>query len=69
MYLGESGGERSEFHEGGASTVGGGVNGSGQSLEQYISNAREALGVDSHYSRYRCDYLASRYLTKIVNIY
>ncbi|XP_056434200.1 tetratricopeptide repeat protein 28 isoform X2 [Gadus chalcogrammus] len=51
VYLGESGGERSEFHEGGASTVGGGVNGSGQSLEQYISNAREALGVDSHYSR------------------
>ncbi|CAL8318306.1 unnamed protein product [Lota lota] len=48
VYLGE----RSELEEGGASTVGGGVNGSGQSLEQYISNAREALGVDSHYSRY-----------------
>nr|XP_023664271.1 tetratricopeptide repeat protein 28-like isoform X2 [Paramormyrops kingsleyae] len=57
VYLGESvleGGE-SEFQEGGAGSPqrgsGGGASGSGSSLEHYISSAREALGVDSYYSR------------------
>lgn len=46
VYLGEgaSEGGTSDFQEGG-----GGVMPS--SLEQHISNAREALGVDSYYSR------------------
>ncbi|XP_028273839.1 tetratricopeptide repeat protein 28 [Parambassis ranga] len=50
VYLGEAGLE--EFHDGGGSPQGGGGGGGGPlSLEQYIYNAREALGVDSHYSR------------------
>ncbi|XP_074546098.1 tetratricopeptide repeat protein 28 isoform X2 [Halichoeres trimaculatus] len=44
VYLGEVGAEASELQDGGGG-------GSPQSLDQYISNAREALGVDSHYSR------------------
>uniref|UniRef100_A0A667Z367 Tetratricopeptide repeat domain 28 n=1 Tax=Myripristis murdjan TaxID=586833 RepID=A0A667Z367_9TELE len=48
VYLGEAGVEASEFQEGSASPQGGG---GPLSMEQYISNAREALGVDSHYSR------------------
>ncbi|XP_074474121.1 tetratricopeptide repeat protein 28 isoform X1 [Sebastes fasciatus] len=59
VYLGESGGE--EFQDGGGGEGGspqgggggggGGAGGGPLSLEQYICNAREALGVDSHYSR------------------
>ncbi|XP_034751934.1 tetratricopeptide repeat protein 28 isoform X2 [Etheostoma cragini] len=53
VYLGESGLE--EFHDGGGGSPqgggGGGAGGGPLSLEQYICNAREALGVDSHYSR------------------
>nr|XP_033502466.1 tetratricopeptide repeat protein 28 isoform X3 [Epinephelus lanceolatus] len=59
VYLGESGVE--EFHDGGGggspqgggagAGAGAGAGGGPLSLEQYISNAREALGVDSHYSR------------------
>lgn len=48
VFLGEVGAEASELQDGG---VGGGGGGSPLSLDQYISNAREALGVDSHYSR------------------
>ncbi|XP_038589035.1 tetratricopeptide repeat protein 28 isoform X1 [Micropterus salmoides] len=49
VYLGEAG---AEFQDGGGSPQGGGGAGGGPlSLEQYIWNAREALGVDSHYSR------------------
>ncbi|XP_044031233.1 tetratricopeptide repeat protein 28 isoform X1 [Siniperca chuatsi] len=49
VYLGEAG---VEFQDGGGSPQGGGGAGGGPlSLEQYICNAREALGVDSHYSR------------------
>ncbi|XP_077944875.1 tetratricopeptide repeat protein 28 isoform X2 [Gasterosteus aculeatus] len=52
VYLGESGLE--EFHDaGGGSPQGGGGGGGPLSLDQYIGNAREALGVDSHHSR-RC---------------
>uniref|UniRef100_A0A3Q1EMK7 Tetratricopeptide repeat protein 28 n=2 Tax=Acanthochromis polyacanthus TaxID=80966 RepID=A0A3Q1EMK7_9TELE len=50
VYLGEAGLEATEFQDGGGSPQGGGGGGP-LSLEQYISNAREALGVDSHYSR------------------
>ncbi|XP_030005502.1 tetratricopeptide repeat protein 28 isoform X3 [Sphaeramia orbicularis] len=46
VYLGEA-----EFQDGGGSPQGGGTSGGPLSLEQYVSNAREALGVDSHYSR------------------
>lgn len=46
VYLGESGAETSEFQDGGSPHGAGPL-----SLEQYICNAREALGVDSHYSR------------------
>ncbi|KAM7368634.1 hypothetical protein PAMP_012954 [Pampus punctatissimus] len=46
VYLGEA----SDFQDAG-SPHGGGVSGSPLSLEQYICNAREALGVDSHCSR------------------
>uniref|UniRef100_A0A3B5MQT3 Tetratricopeptide repeat protein 28 n=1 Tax=Xiphophorus couchianus TaxID=32473 RepID=A0A3B5MQT3_9TELE len=46
-YLGEAGPEASEFQDGGGSPHGGGP----VSLDQYICNAREALGVDSHHSR------------------
>lgn len=49
VYLGEAGAETSEFQDGGGSLQGG--TGGHLSLEQYICNAREALGVDSHYSR------------------
>ncbi|XP_031157096.1 tetratricopeptide repeat protein 28 isoform X2 [Sander lucioperca] len=57
VYLGESGLE--EFQDGGGGSPqgggggggGGGAGGGPLSLEQYICNAREALGVDSHYSR------------------
>ncbi|XP_069556867.1 tetratricopeptide repeat protein 28 isoform X1 [Brachyistius frenatus] len=50
VYLGEAGLE--EFQdEGGSPQGGGGAGGSPMSLEQYICNAREALGVDTHYSR------------------
>ena len=61
VYLGESGLDTSEFQDGGGSPQsggggggggGGGVGGGPLSLEQYICNAREALGVDSHYSRF-----------------
>lgn len=57
VYLGESGVEASEFQDGSGSPQGGGGGGGGAgggplSLEQYICNAREALGVDSHYSRF-----------------
>lgn len=52
VYLGEAGAEMSEFQDGGGSPQGGtGAGGGHLSLEQYICNAREALGVDSHYSR------------------
>ncbi|KAM4634971.1 tetratricopeptide repeat protein 28 [Polymixia lowei] len=50
VYVGESGVEASELQEGGASPQGGASAGGPLSLDQYISNAREALGVDSHYS-------------------
>lgn len=47
VYLGEGVSEGgTEFQEGG----GGGVV-SGSSLEQHIASAREALGVESYYSR------------------
>nr|XP_054600091.1 tetratricopeptide repeat protein 28 isoform X2 [Nothobranchius furzeri] len=47
VYLGEVGPEASEFQDGVGSPQG-----TGQlSLEQHICNAREALGVDNHYSR------------------
>lgn len=52
VYLGEAGMETSEFQDGGGSPQGGaGAGGGHLSLEQYICNSREALGVDSHYSR------------------
>ncbi|XP_068430413.1 tetratricopeptide repeat protein 28 [Clinocottus analis] len=55
VYLGEAGLEEFQDAGGGGSPLGGGGGGGGgggpQSLEQYICNAREALGVDSHYSR------------------
>ncbi|XP_034566062.1 tetratricopeptide repeat protein 28 [Notolabrus celidotus] len=52
VYLGEVGAETSELQDGGGSPQGGGGGGGGPlSLDQYISNAREALGLDSHYSR------------------
>ncbi|XP_067339803.1 tetratricopeptide repeat protein 28 isoform X3 [Channa argus] len=51
VYLGEAGVEATEFQDGGGSPQGGGAGGGSMSLEQYICNAREALGVDSHYSR------------------
>ncbi|MEQ2180648.1 hypothetical protein GOODEAATRI_003329 [Goodea atripinnis] len=46
VYLGEAGLETSEFQDGGGSLHGGGP----LSLDQYICNAREALGVDIHHS-------------------
>ncbi|XP_068190666.1 tetratricopeptide repeat protein 28 isoform X2 [Antennarius striatus] len=53
VYLGDAGVEVAEFQDGNGSPQGGGGAGGGPlSLEQYISNAREALGVDSHYSRF-----------------
>ncbi len=54
VYLGEAGVETPEFQDGSGSPQGGGGGGGGGplSLEQYICNAREALGVDSHYSRF-----------------
>ncbi|XP_030598198.1 tetratricopeptide repeat protein 28 isoform X2 [Archocentrus centrarchus] len=52
VYLGEGGLDVSEFQDGsGSPQSGGGAGGGTLSLEQYIHNAREALGVDSHYSR------------------
>lgn len=47
VYLGEgaSEGGTSDFQEGGSGVM-------PSSLEQHISNAREALGVDSYYSRW-----------------
>lgn len=52
MYLGEAGVEGSDLQDGARSPQSGtGVGGGPLTLEQYISNAREALGVDSHYSR------------------
>uniref|UniRef100_UPI0037E8FAB7 tetratricopeptide repeat protein 28 n=1 Tax=Semicossyphus pulcher TaxID=241346 RepID=UPI0037E8FAB7 len=55
VYLGETGVDSSEFQDGGASPQGGGggggAGGGPLSLEQYICNAREALGVDSHCGR------------------
>ncbi|XP_051973270.1 tetratricopeptide repeat protein 28 isoform X3 [Xyrauchen texanus] len=52
VYLGEgaSEGGAPDFQEGGA-TVPVGTSSVGSSLEQHISNARVALGVDSYYSR------------------
>lgn len=47
VYLPEAGAETSEVQDGG----GGGAVGAPLPLEQYIANAREALGVDSHASR------------------
>lgn len=50
VYLGEGASESgpSDFQEAG----GGSMQGSGaSSLEQHIANAREALGVDTYYSR------------------
>lgn len=47
VYLGEGVSEGgSDFQEGGVSGVV-----SGSSLEQHIASAREALGVESYYSR------------------
>lgn len=53
VYLGEgaSDGGTSDFQEGGGGSVPAGGSCGGSSLEQHISNAREALGVDSYYSR------------------
>lgn len=52
VYLGEAGVEGCELQDGGGSPYSGtGAGGGPLSLEQYICNAREALGVDSHYSR------------------
>ncbi|XP_076614749.1 tetratricopeptide repeat protein 28 isoform X2 [Chaetodon auriga] len=57
VYLGEAGAEVPELQDagwgpqGGGGGAGGGAGGGPLSLEQYICNAREALGVDSHYSR------------------
>ncbi|XP_036383006.1 tetratricopeptide repeat protein 28-like [Megalops cyprinoides] len=51
VYLGEGVSEGgAEFQEGGSGSLPGG-GGSGSSLEQHIASAREALGVDSYYSR------------------
>lgn len=52
VYLGEGSSEvgASDFQEGGACTPAASSCG-GSSLEQHITNAREALGVDSYYSR------------------
>lgn len=47
VYLGEAGAD--DFQDGGSSSDGCG--GGPLSLEQHISSAREALGVDSHHSR------------------
>ncbi|XP_034048421.1 tetratricopeptide repeat protein 28 [Thalassophryne amazonica] len=51
VFLGEAGVEVPEFQDDVPSTSGGGADVGSQSLDQYISNAREALGVDSHDSR------------------
>uniref|UniRef100_A0A3Q3KEM5 Tetratricopeptide repeat protein 28 n=1 Tax=Monopterus albus TaxID=43700 RepID=A0A3Q3KEM5_MONAL len=51
VYLGEAGVEVSEFEDGVGSPQGRGGGGGPLSLEQYICNAREALGVDSYHSR------------------
>ncbi|XP_017549177.1 tetratricopeptide repeat protein 28 isoform X1 [Pygocentrus nattereri] len=52
VYLGEGASESgtSDFQEAGGSSLQAG-GGGGSSLEQHIANAREALGVDSYYSR------------------
>ncbi|KAG9262977.1 tetratricopeptide repeat protein 28-like [Astyanax mexicanus] len=52
VYLGEgaSEGGTSDFQESGGGSLQA-VGGGGSSLEQHIANAREALGVDSYYSR------------------
>uniref|UniRef100_A0A673K3A1 Tetratricopeptide repeat protein 28 n=1 Tax=Sinocyclocheilus rhinocerous TaxID=307959 RepID=A0A673K3A1_9TELE len=53
VYLGEgaSDGGTSDFQEGSGGSVPAGGGCGGSSLEQHIANAREALGVDSYYSR------------------
>ncbi|XP_066509678.1 LOW QUALITY PROTEIN: tetratricopeptide repeat protein 28-like [Hoplias malabaricus] len=52
VYLGEGVSEGDpDFQEGGGGGGGGGVGAGSSSLEQYISSAREALGVESFYSR------------------
>lgn len=52
VYLGEAGVDGSEYQDGARSPHSGpGAGGGPLTLEQYVSNAREALGVDSHYSR------------------
>lgn len=52
VYLGEAGADGSEYQDGARSPQSGaGAGGGPLTLEQYIGNAREALGVDSHYSR------------------
>ncbi|XP_030623936.1 tetratricopeptide repeat protein 28 [Chanos chanos] len=53
VYLGEgmSDSGASDFQEGSSSTLQAGGGPGGSSLEQYIASAREALGVDSYYSR------------------
>lgn len=54
VYLGEPGAEESELQDGVGGSPQGGGGGAGAfplSLDQHIYNTREALGVDSHYSR------------------
>uniref|UniRef100_A0A671NHD0 Tetratricopeptide repeat protein 28 n=1 Tax=Sinocyclocheilus anshuiensis TaxID=1608454 RepID=A0A671NHD0_9TELE len=53
VYLGEgaSDGGTSDFQEGSGGSVPAGGGCGGSSLEQHIANAREALGLDSYYSR------------------
>ncbi|KAL6096476.1 ttc28 [Pungitius sinensis] len=51
VYVGESGLDGFQDAGGGSPQGGGGGGGGPLSLDQYISNAREALGVDSHHSR------------------
>lgn len=52
VYLGEAGVDGPGYQEGTRSPQSGpGASGGPLTLEQYIGNAREALGVDSHYSR------------------
>ncbi|TRY67988.1 hypothetical protein DNTS_035551 [Danionella cerebrum] len=53
VYLGEgaSEGGSGDFQESCGGSVAAGSSCGGSSLEQFISNAREALGVDSYYSR------------------
>lgn len=54
VYLGEGVSEGDpDFQEGAGGGGGGGAGvAGGSSLEQYISSAREALGVESYYSRW-----------------